>query len=86
MLSKCANPACSNTLRYIHEGKLYVMESKCGLATAMSEGELPGKFRTIEYAWLCSSCCQDLTVHIDHEGKIRVVRRPDSGWTRSGNF
>jgi hypothetical protein len=88
MLSRCANPACSNTLRYLHEGKLYLMESKWGPAKTKAEAELPdtGKFRAIEYAWLCSSCCRDMTVHIDHEGKIRIVRKPDSEWIRVGNF
>jgi hypothetical protein len=25
MLSKCANPSCLTTFRYLHEGKLYVI-------------------------------------------------------------
>jgi hypothetical protein len=25
MLSKCANPSCPTTFRYLHEGKLYVI-------------------------------------------------------------
>jgi len=64
------------------------MDSKWGPAKTEAEAELPDtdKFLAIEYAWLCSPCCRDMTVHIDHEGKIRVVRKPDSEWTRVGNF
>lgn len=28
MLSKCANPNCSHTFRYLHEGKLYLTNSR----------------------------------------------------------
>jgi hypothetical protein len=28
MLAKCANPACSATFRYFHEGRLFVFEPK----------------------------------------------------------
>jgi hypothetical protein len=79
VLSKCANPACSSAFRYLHEGKLFLIESEAALQN-------PGKSRTIDYVWLCSSCCRSMTVHIDPEGKIRVVRKPDSERTRVGNF
>ena len=36
--------------------------------------EQRSRSRAVEYAWLCSLCCQDLTVHIDDEHKICVVR------------
>jgi hypothetical protein len=26
MLSKCANPTCPTTFRYLHEGRLYVID------------------------------------------------------------
>jgi hypothetical protein len=56
MLSKCANPACSNTFRYFREGKLYVTEPKAR----------SGHSRVLEYFWLCSTCCRDMTIQIDH--------------------
>jgi hypothetical protein len=75
MLSKCANPSCSNTLRYFHEGKLYVMESKRSLIVKPGPSlQDMGQLRTIECAWLCSSCCQDMTVYFDDEDRVGVVR------------
>ena len=65
MLSKCANPKCSNTFRYFREGKLYLIESKAQ----------PNKSRMLEYVWLCSSCCQDLTIHIGHDQAVTVLRK-----------
>ena len=75
MLAKCANPVCSNTFRYLHEGKLYVIQSAAGvavrnLAGAPSAAESPA----IEYAWLCSSCCRDMTIHVDRSYEVRVVQ------------
>ncbi len=76
MLSKCANPVCSNTLRYLHEGKPYLIESIGGPAKSKPEADLQDtdKSRAIGYAWLCPSCCRDMTVYIGDEDKVRVVR------------
>lgn len=78
MLSKCANPACSTTFRYLREGKLFLIESEAGPARGRPTAALqnPGKARGIDYVWLCSSCCRDLTVSLDDEDKVRVVRKP----------
>jgi hypothetical protein len=50
MLSKCANPACSTTFRYLHEGRLYLIDPTEALA-----GHKPrcsSKSGPLEYAWL----------------------------------
>lgn len=65
VLSKCANPACFNTFRYFREGKLYVIDAK-----AQSS-----KSRALEYFWLCSSCCQDMTIEIDDDHAVTVFRK-----------
>ena len=62
MLSKCANPPCPNVFRYLHEGRLFLIDYASGASgrdrsTIGSAGP--------EYAWLCSSCCRDLTIRID---------------------
>ncbi len=87
MLSKCANPACSNAFRYFHEGKLFLIECEAGATKGKSEAGLQNnrRSRAIDHVWLCSSCCRDMTVHIDHERKIRLVRKPLGEWTRVGN-
>lgn len=62
VLSKCANPACSNTFRYFREGKLYLIEAK-----AQST-----KSPVLEYFWLCSSCCLEMTIQIDDDHAVAV--------------
>lgn len=83
MVSKCANPGCSSTFRYLHEGKLFLIESDAGLTKAKPDAaaENGSKCRGIDYVWLCSSCCRDMTVYIDDQDTVRVVRKPDGGWT-----
>jgi hypothetical protein len=73
MLSKCANPTCPTTFRYLHEGRLYVIAPREPLA-----GDKPrcsSKSVPLEYAWLCSSCSLYLTIQIDEEFGTRVVRK-----------
>jgi hypothetical protein len=48
MLAKCANPSCSRSFRYLHEGKLYRME--------MCEPNEQGSSRHSEWFWLCAEC------------------------------
>jgi len=76
MLSKCASPACSTTFRYLHEGKLYLIDSKA-LARCKPPADLKyaGKPGTLEYVWLCSSCCRELTIQVDRDLGVRVVRK-----------
>ena len=77
MLSKCANPACSSTFRYLSEGKLYLVDSKAALVRHGAPAEYAGKCCIYEYFWLCSSCCRDMTIQIDNKFEISVVRKPE---------
>ena len=77
MLAKCANPVCSATFRYLHEGKLFAIESK---ADSLKRGppadpEYTGKSHSPQYFWLCSSCCSAMTVESDGDHGISVVRK-----------
>ena len=65
MLSKCANPSCSNTFRYFREGKLYLIDSKIKSTNS----------RALEYFWLCSACCQDMTIQMDGDRAVAVLRK-----------
>jgi hypothetical protein len=77
MLSKCANPDCSTVFRYLHEGKLYVIPSTTAPSVRRPSPDLKyaGKSRTLEYVWLCSLCCRDMTIEAYDGGAIRVVRK-----------
>ena len=57
MLSKCVNPACSTSFRYLHEGKVFRLERDP--AQSDGAGNLAHNF---EYFWLCPVCAAFLTV------------------------
>lgn len=53
MLSKCANPKCTATLRYLHQGRMYVVWPRKSAIALESR---------IEYRWLCDSCSRSMTL------------------------
>ena len=58
MVSKCANPACSERFLYLHQGKIFQL-------TPTPEVEaVGGGFSTSLYErfWLCDKCCQEMTL------------------------
>jgi len=73
MLSKCANPTCSTTFRYLREGRLYVIGPREALAGHRLK--CSSKSGQLEYAWLCSSCSLFLTIQVDKEFGTRLVRK-----------
>jgi len=75
MVGKCANPACSATFRYLHEGELFTVESKTG---SLKQGppadpEYAGSSHVRECFWLCPSCCRMMTVQSDGEGGVILM-------------
>ena len=73
MLSKCANPTCPTTFRYLHEGRLCVIASR--ETPAGHKPRCPSKSGQIEFAWLRSSCSLYLTIQLDEEFGTRAVRK-----------
>ncbi len=73
MLSKCANPPCLTTFRYLHEGRLYVITPR--ETPGGRESGCSSKSGQLEYAWLCSYCSIFLTIQTDKEFGTRVVRK-----------
>lgn len=58
MLSKCANPECSEQFRYLHQGKLfYLMPTP--KAGAITDADWPQRQ---ERFWLCESCSKTMTL------------------------
>ena len=80
MLSKCASPGCSTPFRYLHEGKLYLIDRNAASVGCKLSGDLryARKSRGLEYFWLCSSCCSDLTIQVDDDHGVRVVRKREA--------
>src|ERR1035437_9510873 len=58
MLSKCANPECSEILRYLHEGKIFclALTPEIQTATGMLNPPLEERF------WLCERCSKEMTL------------------------
>ena len=58
MVSKCANPECSERFLYLHQGKLFQLMPTPEVA-AVEEGFLPV---LSERFWLCDRCSKTMTV------------------------
>ena len=71
MLSKCANPECSEILRYLHQGKIFC------LAPTPEVQSVTGMLNPVfeERFWLCERCSQEMTL-IWGGTEVKLVRRP----------
>lgn len=79
MLSKCANPDCTNSFRYLHEGKLYLVDSGSTKRKQNGSFQSAGKSSVPEYAWLCSSCCGQMSIRIDEVDSVLVICEVNRG-------
>jgi hypothetical protein len=69
MLSKCANPECSEQFRYLHQGKLFCLIPTPKVA-ATGYGSLEFLY---ERFWLCDRCSKEMKVTWDGV-RARVIR------------
>ncbi len=58
MLSKCANPDCSESFRYLHQGKIFCLAPTPEVEAVT--GEFLPQFQ--ERFWLCDECSKKMTV------------------------
>ena len=65
MLSKCANPDCVATFRYLQQGKLFRLEKE--RMKDFSQSPEP------EYFWLCGNCSETVSLRLDKESKVVMV-------------
>ena len=75
MVSKCANPDCSASFRYFHQGKLFRVETSTRLERrrALGRDGEPGKpMRRLEFFWLCEDCATRMTLVFDRQSGIAV--------------
>ena len=76
MLSKCANPSCSNQLIYLREGKIFVMEHSSH-PKLWPEGPVPTRTTSrLEHFWLCGRCAENFTLVYHEERGVEVVAKP----------
>jgi len=79
MLSKCANPSCSNSFLYFHCGRLFRVERRTPVSVR-DDGEMSAKKtpQRIEYYWLCEVCSSELTLVRAEAGGVVVKPLPIS--------
>ena len=58
MVSKCANPDCSEVFRFLHEGKLFHLTPAPGVPSA-EDGFVPSPYARF---WLCDRCSKIMTM------------------------
>ena len=58
MVTKCANPTCSEKFLYLHQGKIFQL-SPTPEVEAVGGGILPSLY---ERFWLCDKCCTEMTL------------------------
>lgn len=76
MLSKCANPGCTELFRYLGEGRLFQVER----TVAPDSGAKP--VRKIEHYWLCGQCSRAMRVGMLENEVLLIFSDPD-GTVRS---
>ncbi len=60
MLSKCANPGCPAPFRYLHQGKLFRLDT--GSEHPAGQPSEKG-VRHLEFFWLCEECAARVTLN-----------------------
>ena len=77
MLSKCANPGCPATFLYLHEGKLFRLDTKVEILARVPVREVTRPSRRVEFFWLCDQCAAELTLGYNRGTGITVVSLPN---------
>lgn len=73
MVTKCANPSCSASFRYLRGGKLFLVDLH-RFHSASEPGGAAADKRAVEHFWLCDRCSLDLTVTVDSRGRPTVAK------------
>jgi len=69
MLTKCSNPSCCVTFRYLTGGRLFLLESDRALSTCNSDRP--------EYFWLCGDCSSFMTLRLGQGATVVAVPLPN---------
>ncbi len=68
MVSKCANPECSAPFLYLHQGKLFRLDTEGRHDRRRHLGDENGtgrNLRHVEFYWLCDACAGKMTIDFD---------------------
>ncbi len=69
MLSKCANPGCAASFRYLHQGKLFRLDA----GIEEPGRETPKAAHRIEFFWLCAECTARMTLAYTKDAGVTLV-------------
>jgi hypothetical protein len=91
MLEKCSNPSCSALFRYLHQGRLFVLDTSddAGAGGAFRNERLAA--HRLRYFWLCDNCHRSMTVVSEQGWEIKVVpftalQPEETSWKASLEF
>jgi hypothetical protein len=76
MLSKCANPGCPASFLYLHQGKLFRLDSSAEIVVRIPVSEVTRPSLRVEFFWLCNQCAAELTLGYKKGTGITVVPLP----------
>ena len=69
MVSQCANPRCSAPFRYLHQGKVFLVEHR----NKNGNGNGSRTASSVEYFYLCSDCALRMTLERElASGQVRI--------------
>ncbi|HYK49939.1 MAG TPA: hypothetical protein VEU94_09450 [Terriglobales bacterium] len=78
MLSKCANPGCPAPFLYLHQGKLFRLDTCAEHPAAQSPAVQSKTVRHLEFFWLCEECAAKLTLDYKKGVGITTVSRSET--------
>ena len=82
MLAKCSNPSCTETFRYLGQGRLFRLEADPVSRSYTSYPEWVQE----EYFWVCAECSKRYTLHLDEAGHVSVLPLPSPGSGHPAEF
>jgi len=71
MITKCANPSCDRSFRYLRGGKLFLVEPQP--VRPRQEAAFQESFQRSEYFWLCEHCARTMSIALDSSGHTVVA-------------
>ena len=71
MLSKCLNPACNASFRYLYEGRIFTVERMVASPDGLKAE------RKIEHYWLCAPCSKSMKVVVENGVPTTATIHPE---------
>ena len=73
MLSKCLNPDCLATFRYLKEGRLYRVPMPPNRPRPENSTPPSRQQQHVEHFWLCQECSHRFALIVDEHGEVHLL-------------